>query len=110
MESKTFGRKFTFDMGERPGTTVKGFARGTFVKTTQYAQFSKRVIRKGDSQQGEDYYEKKIYGKIEDICISMKATTTSDLPETSRPSQRSDPTACGHAEILRIRKGACVEY
>ena len=72
---------YLLDMGERLGTTVSGFRTRYLVKANEYAQFSKRVIRKGDSQQGEDYYEKKIYGKIEDICISMKARDYLDLPE-----------------------------
>ena len=76
-----WGQMYILDMGERLGTTVTSFRERYLVKENEYAQFSKRVIRKGDAQQGEDYYERKIYEKISDICISMKARDYLDLPE-----------------------------
>jgi SNF2 family DNA or RNA helicase len=76
-----WGQMYMLDMGERLGNTVGGFRTRYLVKENEHTQFSKRILRKGDAQQGEDYYEKRIYDKISDICISMKARDYLDLPE-----------------------------
>lgn len=76
-----WGPVYLLDMGERLGNTVGGFRTRYLVKENEHTQFSKRVIRKGDASQGADYYEKRIYDKISDICISMKARDYLDLPE-----------------------------
>lgn len=72
---------YLLDMGERLGETIGGFRTRYLVKENEHARFSKRVIRKGDESQGADYYEKRIYDKVQDICISMKARDYLDLPE-----------------------------
>lgn len=72
---------YLLDMGERLGETIGGFRTRYLVKENEHARFSKRVIRKGDDSQGADYYEKRIYDKVQDICISMKARDYLDLPE-----------------------------
>lgn len=75
-----WGQVYLLDRGERLGKTVTGFRERYLVKENPYAQFSKRVVRKGDEGQGDDYYEKRILSKISDICISMKARDYLDMP------------------------------
>lgn len=76
-----WGQVYLLDMGERLENTVGGFRTRYLVKENEYAMFSKRKVREGDASQGSDYYERKIYDKISDICISMKARDYLDLPE-----------------------------
>lgn len=73
---------YLLDQGERLGDTLTGF-RAKFFRKNEYSPFSKYEViqEKGDDLIGEDYYEKRIYEKISDICISMKAKDYLELPD-----------------------------
>lgn len=71
---------YLIDRGERLGTTFTGY-RSRYFTHNEYQPHSKyEVLKETDPLIGEDYYEKKIYGKIEDICISMKKEDWLTLP------------------------------
>jgi SNF2 family DNA or RNA helicase len=72
---------YLLDQGERLGKTFGGFKERYFTKDP-HKPFAKYEMRKQteDDLIGEDYYEKKIYEKIGDICISMKKEDWLDLP------------------------------
>lgn len=73
---------YLLDQGERLGKTLTEFRERYFTKDA-YKPYAKYEIRKesADDLIGEGYYEKKIYGKIGDICISMKAEDYLQLPK-----------------------------
>jgi SNF2 family DNA or RNA helicase len=73
---------YLLDMGQRLGPTLIDYRKRFFRVENDYTPFKKyEVIREPDDLIGEGYYEKKIYAKIADICISMKAEDYLDLPE-----------------------------
>lgn len=73
---------YLLDQGERLGDTLTGF-RAKFFRKNEYSPFAKYEViqEKGDDLIGADYYEKRIYEKISDICISMKAKDYLELPD-----------------------------
>lgn len=73
---------YLLDQGERLGTTLTGF-REKFFTVNPHKAHAKYEVRKEreDDLIGEGYYEKKIYNKISDICISMKAEDYLQLPK-----------------------------
>lgn len=73
---------YLLDMGQRLGDSFARFMESYFHKENEYSPHSKYVIHgEDDVMIGEGYYEKKIYNKISDICISMKKEDYLDLPE-----------------------------
>lgn len=72
---------YLLDMGERFGESFAKFREQYFHKENEYSPHSKYTIHtEADALIGEGYYEKKIYNKISDICISMKKEDYLDLP------------------------------
>jgi SNF2 family DNA or RNA helicase len=77
---------YLLDQGERLGKTITGYREKYFnpgaknghvvyeYKLKKVSDFEKDLV-------GDDYYEKKIYELIGDICISMKAEDYLDLPK-----------------------------
>lgn len=72
---------YLLDQGERLGKTITSYRERYFVavRNTNYTEYFERT--EPDELIGSDYYEKKIYEKIGDICISMKKEDWLDLPE-----------------------------
>lgn len=73
---------YILDSGERLGNTITKFRQNYF------NQYNNGVYTRYDVKVNEDAtlgpmnrYEKKVYKKISDICISMKAKDYVDLPE-----------------------------
>jgi SNF2 family DNA or RNA helicase len=75
---------YLLDSGVRLGKTITEYRTKFFTKLP-YTPFGKYEIRQNKDSDadliGEDYYQKKIYGKISDICISMKAEDWLELPK-----------------------------
>lgn len=76
---------YLLDRGERLGQKFTEF-RGKYFKEDKRNQnqiFSYK-LKKGENKiLGEDIYEKEIYEKISDICISMQAKDWLELPKVS---------------------------
>lgn len=72
---------YLLDRGERLGATLKDY-RGKYFTKNPYKPFAKyEVLTESDDLVGKGYYEKKIYNKISDICISMRSEDYLDLPD-----------------------------
>jgi SNF2 family DNA or RNA helicase len=73
---------FLLDMGERLGKTLTGYRERYFTpgKRNGYVVYDYK-LREQDELLGSNIYEKEIYEKIGDICISMKTEDYLDLPE-----------------------------
>jgi SNF2 family DNA or RNA helicase len=72
---------YLLDTGKRLGKTQTEF-RGKYFKKNEYTPFAKYDLRtEKDDLVGKDYYQKKIFDKISDICVSMQAKDWLDLPE-----------------------------
>ena len=81
---------YLLDQGERLGQTLISYRERYFTpdKKNEYTQQKKYNIKgpefmdeKSVGLLGDDFYEKLIYDKISDICISMKTEDYLDLPE-----------------------------
>lgn len=72
---------YLLDRGQRLGETFEGFRQRFFRKDPHKPYADYKIIREDDELIGEGYYEKKIYDKIGDICISMKTEDYLKLPE-----------------------------
>ncbi|HUR65448.1 MAG TPA: DEAD/DEAH box helicase [Chitinophagaceae bacterium] len=72
---------YLLDRGERLGDNLTGYRAKYFTKS--YTMFGGYEVMKNttDSLLGKDFYEKLIYDKIGDICISMKTSDYLQLPE-----------------------------
>lgn len=75
---------YLLDQGERLEKTITAYRTKYFTKDpfVPYPKFE--LIRPPKDEwetTGKDYYEKKIYDKISDICFSMKSSDYLDLPE-----------------------------
>lgn len=73
---------YLLDLGQRLGKTLTGYRDRYFSpgKRSGHIVYEYK-LRSGDDILGADYYEKEIYEKISDICISMRAADYLDLPE-----------------------------
>lgn len=73
---------YLLDRGERLGLTLTAY-RDRYFRKNQYSPFAKyELIQEKENEKiGENIYEKKIYQKISDICISMKAEDYLQLPK-----------------------------
>ncbi|HEX8314493.1 MAG TPA: SNF2-related protein [Flavisolibacter sp.] len=73
---------YLLDMGERLGKTLTSYRDKYFKpgKRNGYIVYEHNLA-KGDDILGEDVYQKEIYEKIGDICISMKSEDYLSLPE-----------------------------
>lgn len=73
---------YLLDMGARLGKTLTSYRDRYFTPGKRSGQIIYEYkLRPGDDILGADYYQKEIYEKIGDICISMKAEDYLDLPE-----------------------------
>ena len=76
-----WSQMYLLDVGERLGKTLTEY-RGKYFKKDPYKPYADyEVITEKDALIGESYYEKKIYEKISDICVSMKASDYLTLPK-----------------------------
>lgn len=73
---------YLLDQGERLGKTLTGYRERYFKpgRRNGYVVYDYEQNR-GDELLGEDIYEKEIYDKISDICISMKTEDWLELPK-----------------------------
>lgn len=74
---------YLLDMGDRLGKTLTGYRERFFVpdKRDSHRVHSYKIREGEDSLLGGDIYQQLIYGKISDVCISMKAEDWLELPE-----------------------------
>lgn len=73
---------YLLDRGERLGKTYTEYRDTYFRVKNPHQSFAKyQLIEEKDELVGKGYYAKKIYNKISDICISMKAADYLELPE-----------------------------
>jgi SNF2 family DNA or RNA helicase len=73
---------YLLDQGKRLGTTITGYREKYFVKRFTGYGYDTRTVDKDEADLiGDDYYNKKIYDRIGDICISMKAEDYLQLPK-----------------------------
>ena len=69
------------DMGQRLGKTLTEY-RDKYFTADPYKPYASYSLRtEEDPLIGKDYYQQKIYDRISDICISMKAEDYLQLPE-----------------------------
>lgn len=73
---------YLLDMGVRLGKTLTGYREKYFNagKRNGHVVFDYNLKKEKDDFIGEDIYEREIYDKIGDICISMKAKDYLTLP------------------------------
>lgn len=77
-----WSQMYLLDQGQRLYPTVTEYRARFFKLGNPHAPHSKYVVHTDEPDRvGQGYYEKKIYGKIADICISMKAEDYLDLPK-----------------------------
>jgi SNF2 family DNA or RNA helicase len=73
---------YLLDQGERLGKTITGYRERYFTAGNRNGNIVYDYnLRKGDAVMGNDFFEKEIYDKIGDICISMKTKDWLELPE-----------------------------
>jgi SNF2 family DNA or RNA helicase len=73
---------YLLDQGERLGKTITSYRDQYFKAGDRNGHIVYNYdLRQGNDILGKDFYEKEIYGKISDICISMKTEDWLDLPE-----------------------------
>ncbi len=74
---------YLLDQGERLGKTLTGYREKYFVpgKRNGYVVYDYNLKKDDTGFLGDDIFEKEIYEKIGDICISMKAEDYLDLPK-----------------------------
>lgn len=71
---------YLLDQGQRLEGSFEGYKTRYFKKDPYKPYSSFEVIRDKDEKPGEGMYEKKIYDKISDICISLKKEDWLDMP------------------------------
>lgn len=74
-----WSQAYLLDRGERLGTTITSFRERYFTK--HFNGYDYNLREPEDAFLGNDFYEKEIYDKIGDICISMKTEDWLELPE-----------------------------
>lgn len=73
---------YLLDQGARLGKTITEYRSRYFRIENPYASFSKWVLHSDDAtREGPNTYAQKIYDRIGDICISMKAEDYLDMPD-----------------------------
>lgn len=74
---------YLLDLGERLGKTLTSYREKYFSPGKRNGHIVYEYNLKQDEPEilGKDFYEKEIYEKISDICISMKSEDYLDLPE-----------------------------
>jgi SNF2 family DNA or RNA helicase len=75
---------YLLDQGERLGKTLTGYREKYFSpgKKNGHIVYEYNLkLEKENDLLGEDLYQKEIYEKISDVCISMKASDYLSLPE-----------------------------
>jgi SNF2 family DNA or RNA helicase len=73
---------YLLDQGERLGKTITGYRERYFTAGNRNGNIVYDYnLRKGDDLMGKDFFEKEIYDKIGDICISMKTEDWLELPQ-----------------------------
>jgi len=77
-----WAQMFILDKGARLGTSVTGYRKEYFThKTTiDKIEYDYRIKKSQDPLLGRDFNAAKIYDRISDICISMKASDYLTLP------------------------------
>lgn len=76
-----WSQMYLLDRGERLYKTLTEY-RDTYFTKNAYTPYAKyEVHRERDELVGAGYYEKKIYNKVADICISMRASDYLELPD-----------------------------
>jgi SNF2 family DNA or RNA helicase len=74
---------YLLDQGERLGKTLTGYRDKYFrpTKTNGHIVYEYSLKKDDTKLLGDDFFQKEIYEKIGDICISMKAEDYLSLPE-----------------------------
>ncbi len=74
---------YLLDQGERLGKTITGFRDKYFKpgKRNGHVIYNYELKKEKDDLLGADIYEKEIYEKISDICISLKSSDWLTLPD-----------------------------
>ncbi len=81
---------YLLDQGERLGKNITKYREQYFVpdkrnEYTDYKKYNLKGVEQMDASSvdilGDNFYEKLIYDKIADICVSMKSEDYLDLPE-----------------------------
>lgn len=72
---------YLLDRGERLYPTITEYRTRLFTKNEYKPYADYEIMKEPNELIGEDYHEKKIYERISDICISMKAEDYLQLPE-----------------------------
>lgn len=74
---------YLLDMGKRLGKTITSYREQFFIpgKRNGHVVYNYNLKKEQDELVGADYYEKLVYERIGDICISMKAKDYLSLPE-----------------------------
>lgn len=72
---------YLIDFGKRLGKTIGDYRYEFFDRGRQLADHTyDYVLKRGNPSLGSDIYEKCVYDRIRDICISMRACDHLDLP------------------------------
>jgi len=98
-----WSQMYLLDQGERLGKTLTGF-RDYYFKPNQrngHVVYNYKLRQSKDELLGPDQFEKEIYDKIGDICISMKAKDYLDLPDCII---RDIPVSLGHLAYSKYLK------
>lgn len=74
---------YLLDMGERLGKTLTSYRERYFVegKRNGHVVYDYKLRKPESDLLGDDFYQREIYDRISDICISMKAEDYLQLPE-----------------------------
>lgn len=103
---------YLLDQGQRLGKTMTEYEK-FFVRENPYDPWSKKVVIRNTSADsdyvGEDYYEKKIYSKIADICFSMKSEDYLNLPERLDNTQLIQMSAKTMSQYLEFERKKVLE-
>ncbi|MCA9313812.1 DEAD/DEAH box helicase, partial [Candidatus Saccharibacteria bacterium] len=77
-----WSQMYLLDRGQRLGKTISQYRDEYFKPTRRKGHvIYEWALLQGDDVTGEDIYERRIYDKISDICISMKSEDYLDLPD-----------------------------
>jgi SNF2 family DNA or RNA helicase len=97
---------YILDRGQRLGDRITWYRERYFTKA--YDGYNYNLRENQDTVLGKDYYEKEIYNKISDICISMKTEDWLDLPERiDRIIRVKLPQEIMHINAAALRNKLC---